>query len=133
MIPSTNQRLLTEMELEEQPSRNYYMNLKDSICGTVDNLDAMRQVVYKILNTERYQYLIYSWNYGVEFLDLFGEPVTYVCPEIKRRIEEALMQDGRIRSVDGFEFDTSKKHEVVCTFCVHTIFGDIQTGKEVGI
>ena len=82
MIPSTNQRLLTEMELEEQPSRNYYMNLKDSISGTVDNLDAMRQVVYKILNTERYQYLIYSWNYGVELLDLFGEPVTYVCPEI---------------------------------------------------
>lgn len=75
MIPSTNQRLLTEMELEEQPSRNYYMNLKDSISGTVDNLDAMRQVIYKILNTERYQYLIYSWNYGVELMDLFGSPM----------------------------------------------------------
>lgn len=66
-------------------------------------------------------------------MDLFGESVTYACPEITRRIEEALLQDERINSVDQFEFDTSKKHEVVCTFSVHTIFGDFQMEKEVSV
>ena len=130
---------MTGFEVENDPSFTYAMQIgtieKDSriFLGKADGEDANRQAILKILNTERYENVIYSWNYGVEFLDLFGEPVTYVCPEIKRRIEEALMQDGRIRSVDGFEFDTSKKHEVMCTFCVHTIFGDILTGKEVSI
>lgn len=103
------------------------------IRGTVDTIEAMKQVVYKILCTERYVYPIYSWNYGIELVDLFGESVTYACPEITRRIEEALLQDERINSVDQFEFDTSKKHEVVCTFSVHTIFGDFQMEKEVSI
>ena len=47
---------------------------------------------------------MYSWDYGVELADLFGEPVSYVCPELERRITEALLQDGRIEGVDGFSF-----------------------------
>ena len=30
--------------------------------GTVDELEAMKQAVSKILQTERYQYVIYDWN-----------------------------------------------------------------------
>ena len=91
----------------------------------------MKQAVYKILNTERYQYIIYSWNYGVEFADLFGEPVDFVCPEIERRITEALKQDDRVVSVDSFLFDVSKKHTVMVSFTVKTIFGDLNIEKEV--
>ena len=118
MIPSVNNLLLTEINEEDMPSKNYRM-ISESVRGTVD--------------TERYVYPIYSWNYGIELVDLFGESVTYACPEITRRIEEALLQDERINSVDQFEFDTSKKHEVVCTFSVHTIFGDFQMEKEVSV
>lgn len=132
MIPSVNNLLLTEINEEDMPSKNYQM-ISESVRGTVDTIEAMKQVVYKILCTERYVYPIYSWNYGIELVDLFGESVTYACPEITRRIEEALLQDERINSVDQFEFDTSKKHEVVCTFSVHTIFGDFQMEKEVSI
>jgi hypothetical protein len=91
----------------------------------------MRQVIYKILNTERYQHIIYSWNYGIELLDLFGEPVAYVCSELQRRITEALTQDDRITSVDGFGFDVSEKRTVKATFTVHTIFGDLDSEKAV--
>ena len=91
----------------------------------------MHQVIYKILNTERYQYIIYSWNYGIELADLFGEPVTYVCPELQRRITEALVQDDRITSVDSFEFDLSEKRTVKVTFTVHTIFGELEEEKVV--
>ena len=132
MIPSTNTILTADLELEAQPSKNYKMMIdNESINGACDKLEAMKQVIYKILNTERYQSVIYSWNYGVELLDLIGEPVSYVCPELKRRITEALIQDDRIEAVDDFEFDISEKRTVHVTFTVHTVFGDIQEEKVV--
>lgn len=132
MIPSTNNILSYDLEMEIEPSVNYKMNIKqDIINGTVDELEAMKQVIYKILNTERYQYIIYSWNYGIELMDLFGMPVIYVIPELERRITEALIQDERIESVDDFEFDSSEKRTVKASFTVHTIFGDVQTEKVV--
>lgn len=103
----------------------------NSIRGYCDGLDAMKQAVFRILNTERYQYIIYSWNYGIETLDLYGQPVTYVCPELERRIEEALLVDSRITSVTDFEHDVSVKKVVHTTFTVHTIYGDIAAEKEV--
>ena len=132
MIPSVSNLMIDDLEIETQPSKNYKMHIQDNIIGgTCDGLEAMKQVIYKILNSERYKYPIYSWNYGVEFADLFGEPVSYVCAEAERRIVEALTQDERIEEVSDFEFDISKKHEVVCVFVVHTIFGDIESQKGV--
>lgn len=132
MIPSNNAFLLTNVEIETEPSKNYKMNFEEkTIKGFCDELEAMVQVIYKILNTERYEYIIYSWDYGIETIDLYGEPVSYVCPELERRIEEALIQDDRIISVDNFEFDTSEKGKVKAKFTVHTIYGDAETEKVV--
>jgi hypothetical protein len=132
MIPSTNTFLLTDLEVETQPSLNYKMHIEQNVVnGNCDGQEAMKQVIYKILNTERYQYIIYSWDYGIELMDLFGEPVSYVVPELQRRIEEALLQDDRITAVDEFEFDTSTKGVVKATFVAHTIFGDIEAEKVV--
>ena len=134
MIPSNSSIVLTNLEIETQPSKGHKMHIQEDVVrGTCDDIEAMRQVIYKILNTERYQHIIYSWNYGMETLDLFGRPVGFVCPELKRRIEEALLQDDRITSVDGFEFDISKKKIVSVTFTVHTIFGDVDSEKVVNI
>lgn len=132
MIPSNDDVLLTELEMETEPSKNYRMDIEHSVINDfTDELEAMHQVVYKILNTERYEHVIYSWDYGIELLDLYGEHITYVCPELERRITEALVQDDRIDSVDNFEFDTSEKGTVKVTFTVHTIFGDIEEEKVV--
>lgn len=131
MIPGS-EIVLEELELEEESSKDYKMNIQHGIInGHCDELEVMEQVIFKILNTERYQYIIYSWNRGIETLDLYGEPVTYVVPELKRRIEEALLQDDRITSVDSFEFDTSIKRTVKVTFVVHTIYGDVNAEKVV--
>ena len=132
MIPSTNTILSSDLEVVSQPSKNYRMHLdRNIINGCCDGLEAMRQVVFKILNTERYQHIIYSWDYGVELMDLFGEPVAYVCSELQRRITEALIQDDRIDSVDGFDFNTSEKRTVRVTFTVHTSFGSLESEKVV--
>jgi len=133
MIPQ-NGVLTEDFEVEEEPSLTYRMRLQqDIILGKTEGIDAMEQAIYKILNTERYEYIMYSWDYGIETLDLYGESVSYVCPEIKRRITEALTQDDRILSVDAFSFDTKMKGQVVTSFTVTTVYGDVETSLEVAI
>lgn len=132
MIPSESAFFEDDFEIEQQPTYTYKMNFEDdSVCGFTDEQEAMKQAIYKILMTERYQYPMYSWDYGIETLDLYGEPVSYVCPELERRITEALLCDERIESVSDFEFDTSQKGIVKASFVVHTVFGDIQAEREV--
>lgn len=103
------------------------------IRGYRDKIDAMKQVIYKILNTERFQYVIYSWNYGIELADLYGEPISYVCPELERRIIEALVQDNRIESVNNFIFSLELRNTIYVTFVVKTIYGDIDSDYELYI
>lgn len=132
MIPSATAFLEEDFKIEERPTHTYKMNLAgEHVRGYTDGIEAMKQAIYKILNTERYQYVMYSQNYGVELLDLYGEPVSYVCPELERRITEALIWDDRIQSVDNFEFNISKKSEILVTFTAHTIFGDVAADKVV--
>lgn len=134
MIPSTTVLLEQNFKIEPQPTKTYRMNLEqETVRGYTDGLEAMKQVIYKILLTERYQYIMYSWNYGIELADLFGEPVSYVCPELERRIREALLWDDRIEDVTEFEFSLPKKGVVHVSFLVHTIFGEIPAQREVNV
>ncbi len=131
MIPSTNGFLKEDFVIEEQPSYTYKMHLtNESIGGYTDLQESMIQAIYCILNTERYQYMIYSWNYGIELIDLIGEPVSYVIPELKRRITESLTWDERITSVDNFSFDVSKG-KIHCKFTAYTVYGEVQIEKVV--
>lgn len=132
MIPSGVGFLDKDFEVREQPSFTYKMQENENLVrGYTDGLEAVKQAIDKIIMTERYQYIMYSWNYGIELVDLFGEPVTYVCPELERRISEALLWDDRIQSVDNFEFDFPKKGVVHVAFTVHTVFGDVRAEREV--
>ena len=79
---------------------------------------------------ECYQWLIHSWDYGVELHNLIGKDVEYCIPEIERRIREALLQDDRITAVENFEFTVNKK-QVLTTFTVVSIFGEINA--EMGV
>ena len=123
---------IKNLEVVKQPSLQHKMNLNDSfIAGKCDGKEGLKQAVYKILSTERYENVIYSRNYGVELKDLFGQPVKTVIALIESRIKEALLQDDRITDVDGFIFDTSQKHKVSVTFTVHSELGDFEVLKEV--
>lgn len=115
------------------PNKSYRMKIADEkILGNIDELDAIAQACYKILNTERYQYVIYSWNYGIELQDLFGKPIPYVYSELPRRIKEALIQDDRINSVEDFELSYDKGN-VLAKFTVKTNLGNIEMEKGVNI
>lgn len=134
MIPSTNELLVTELNVATLPSKQHKMLFDaNRILNTCDGLEAVKQSVFKILNTERYDYLIYSWDYGIELKNLYGKSPMYVCPEIERMVKEALLQDDRINGVDDFKFDISKKGVVSVVFTVHTIFGNLNEEMVVNI
>ena len=130
MIPNIN--ILTEEITEvNYPSRTYKLIFdKNRVSDYVDDLDAIKQTIYLILSTERYKHIIYSWDYGVELIDLFGKPMPYVMAELPRRIKEALTQDDRIDDVTDFEFEVNK-NKLHTTFTVVTNLGNISTEMEV--
>lgn len=134
MVPSTTGLLDEDFEIEEETSRTYKLDHnREKVRGYTDGLEAVKQAAFKILNTERYQYIMYSWDYGIETMDLYGEPVSYVCPELERRITEALVCDTRITEVSDFEFEITGKGVVHAMFTVHTIYGTMQMEKEVDV
>ena len=97
MLPEVETDFTDGYEVEEEPSLTWKLDIENGrIRGLADGEDAVRQAVYCILNTERYETLIYSWDYGVEFVDLIGSPLNYAMTELARRAEEALTQDDRI-------------------------------------
>ena len=141
MIPETSVFLeIDEVALEEPSSQTYLIDFDEKHLrlsfdeedgnGFIDGLEAMRQAVFFVLNTERYEHLIYSWEYGSELWDVIGMDMDIALSEIERRITEALLEDSRILSVDDFEFEVKKK-EVSCAFSVSTIFGDLEMEQEV--
>ena len=101
MIPQVQDDLKQDFVFTRLSSRTFRMNHDTkTITGTIDEVKAVEQAIFLILHVERYRWLIYSWNYGVEFEDMIGKPVDYCIPEIEHRIKEALLQDDRITAVE---------------------------------
>lgn len=123
-----------DFTIEEKSNKTYKLNIeKNTIEGKCEGTDAIKQTIYCILNTERFEYLMYSWDYGVEIKKLIGEQSTYVIPELERVIKEALKQDDRIEDVIEFTFKQTNKNTITATFKVITTLGDIMIEKEVSV
>lgn len=132
MIP-TIKILTQEITKPNYPNRTYRIEIdRDRISGYADDLDSVKQAIYLILSSERYQHIIYSWDYGVELVDLVGKPMPYVMAELPRRIKEALTQDNRIVDVDDFKFKKNR-NKLHTTFTVITNTGNIPTELEVEV
>lgn len=132
MLPVQNAEFTGDFTYREEPSKVHRMVLEEKrVIGTCDGLEAVKQAVFKILNTERYKYPIYSRNYGVELEHVFGRPASYAVSEIERVIREALLQDDRITEVKDFSFEFPCKNTVAAQFTVVSIFGSYTETKEV--
>ena len=124
MIPKSN---LNEIET----SKTYKILIGDSK-GYIEGIEALKQAIYKVLSTERYEYPIYSFNYGVDIESLIGKDYDYVRIELKRRIEECLLEDERIKTVSNFKFE--REEDILqCIFEVESIYGNITISKEVEV
>lgn len=131
MIPENNTTDIEIVTLSDKTQKLYYKT--DDIKGYIDKREAVQQSIVKMLNTNRYHYIIYSWDYGLELEDLIGKNMSYVIPEIKRRIIEAIEQDDRVERIYDFKFEKINKESILVTFIVDTIFGKLEIAKEVSL
>lgn len=118
----------------DQPTKTYRIDFeKNRIIGYVDRQDAMKQAIYKVIMTDRFKHLIYSWNYGTEWEAVQGKSWGVVESELKRIINEALLADSRILEIRNFEVSRISARVFAASFVAETIFGDVEIKEEVEV
>ena len=123
---------LNRLEFISQPSLTYKLDFdKRRIGGKIDNMDATTQAVMKILYTERYAYVIYSSQYGVELERLIGKDYDFIISDLQRTITEAVLADDRMISVTEFKITKTGIDTLTASFTVNSIFG--QANITVGV
>lgn len=133
MIPKFN-FVVSEIEDTVQSSKTYRIDsFNGRITRKIDELEAIKQAVFKILQTERFENVIYDANYGVELVGLIGKPKEFVKSDIERIIKEALLVDERILGIENFNIVDDVKENLKIEFKVNSIYGDIKLESEVTI
>ncbi|MBN2980104.1 DUF2634 domain-containing protein [Cohnella algarum] len=108
-----------------QTSHTYRIDFdKGRIAGMTDGVDAVKQAVYKIVDTERFAFLIYNDSYG---------RIRGPASEIQNLVTDALLQDDRITAVEDFEVTIGAGDTAVVTFTVVTIFGSIRVERSTSV
>lgn len=124
MIPEVE---AADVDLAEQPSKTWRLDLENNrISGFIDGLDAVIQSAFMALQTERYEHLIFSWQYGSELNTLVGKDSDYAYSEAKRMIQDALSTDTRITDARDFSIENG-----VIRFVIDTIYGSKAAQTEV--
>ena len=133
MIPE-QQVDLTNLEVVSQPSLTYKLDFeRKRISGKIDNEEAIMQMVMKILYTERYAYVIYSSQYGVELDRLIGQEYDFIVSDLERTITEALLADDRIISITDFVTEQVGIDRMTASFTVNSVIGSTNISTEVKI
>lgn len=122
---------LEDLVNESLPTNTFLINsMGDQIAGMDDGLEAMRQAVEIILTTKRFNYQIYTSNFGVELEDLIGEDPDYIESTLPERIRDAFSVDDRILMEKNYNFEVNGDKMLV-TFEVVTVFGTFGTGVQI--
>lgn len=101
------------------------------ILGRVDELEAMKQAIEKILMTERFIFEIYSDQYGHDLNDLIGKDMAFVKVAVEDMIKEALMSDDRVDEIEINQIEQTDRSSLLVNLTVHTLFGNFERETEV--
>lgn len=136
MLPETIDNLeevASEVDTIQVPSGSWLLSNDLTLAGSqVEGIEDVKQAVYFMLSTEKDKFLIYDWEYGIETLDLIGQPTDFVMAELQVRIKDALMWDERITDVTDFEFSLNR-HTLRVLFTVHTDIDEFEADTEVEV
>lgn len=89
---------------------------------------ALEVWIYKALKTERFEYLAYSWQYGIELKPFIGKVmgVQERYSELRRVITECLMVNPYIKSIDSFSITPGNRAELVrLHITLTTVYGEV--------
>lgn len=132
MILPQNPYAATLQEPVEYPSKTYRLDRSAGrIIGSVDGIDAVIQAYEKMFDTERFAWVIYTADYGVEFENLIGQDMDFVQAVLGTRIREALLTDDRTVSVDAIDITVSEKESLLVDIRVTTTEGVVTLRKEL--
>ncbi|MEY8518632.1 DUF2634 domain-containing protein [Lachnospiraceae bacterium 29-84] len=101
--------------------------------GIVEGKEAIKVWIWLALQTPRYRYYIYTWDYGNEFEDLIGKGYTeeYIEAEALRMTEDCLLVNEDIQGITGFSVNM-EGGALTISFTADTIFGGIGfKGEEI--
>lgn len=116
-------------------ANEFVTNPIGGVASTDDPRETLRVIVEKILNDDRYRWLVYDNSYGNEILTMLaqGYPYEIVEAELKRLYEEALVYHPAIESLSDFSFSHKEGTDAIfVTFTVHGAAGvDYKTTREV--
>ena len=90
---------------------------------------ALEVWLYKALKTERFEYLVYSWQYGIELKPFIGKVmgVQERYSELRRVITECLMVNPYIRSIDSFSITPENRAELIRVhITLTTVYGEVE-------
>ena len=92
----------------------------------VEGNNAIKVWIYKVIKTVRYQYPIYSWDYGCEISSLIGQKYTkgLTKSEAERYIKEAILINPYITDVKIIDINFSEDILSV-SIQVDTIYGEV--------
>lgn len=129
-----DEELLLAVEIEEQllPTRTYKVK-NGRIQEMTNGLDAIAQAVDKVLQTERFEFVIYSEDYGTELDRFIGQDFSYIEADLERTITDALLVDERIGSIEDFAVTKIKSDSALVTFTAVTVEGEFQVESEVAL
>ena len=61
-----------------QTGLTYYIDSKTGhLSSMIDNKESVIQAVFKALDTQKFEYQIYSWFYGLDMEPFIGEEIDY--------------------------------------------------------
>lgn len=133
MIPISGTHIGEDINEIIPETRTYGLNLLEGkIDGFIEGLDAVKQAVFKILESVRYQYLVYDFSYGSELNGLIGRDSDYIEMELRRRIRDALTADDRITNVTDFIF-LHNGENVTVRFNVISVEGSFESEVMVSV
>lgn len=97
----------------------------------VEGLEAIKIWIWLVLQTPRYRYYIYTWDYGNEFDDLIGQGYSeeYITAEAQRMTEDCLLVNENIQSISDFSVGM-ENDQLSVSFTANTIYGSIQFSDE---
>ena len=131
MIPSNRNLIVTQIG-QNAVTRTYKVDSYNKrIIGTTDGQPAIEQAILKNFDTERFAYVIYSKNYGIELEKYIGKDYDFIRSDLQRAIEECLLVDARIYSINNLQFTQEGLDYMSITMDIETEQGVLTTTLEV--
>ena len=131
MIPSNRNLIVTQIG-QNEVTRTYKVDSYNKrIIGTTDGQPAIEQAILKNFDTERFVYVIYSKNYGIELEKYIGKDYDFIRSDLQRAIEECLLVDARIYSINNLQFTQEGLDYMLITMDIETEQGVLTTTLEV--